>query len=180
MAAESAPDAADIGSELDISIDLAALLRRPGTRREVAIDVRPTGLRTSQAAIDAITGPLTVESMGEKVTATGHLAIAWTGSCRRCLDEATGSVDLDLLEIYELHPVDGETYELPRDDTLNLGPMLAEQALLSLPLAPLCADACVGPAPDLYPAEVVDEEETGEKPPDPRWAALDELTFDDD
>jgi uncharacterized protein len=72
--------------------------------------------------------------------------------------------------------------------------MVRDAALLVLPLAPLCRDDCLGPAPDEFPALVEDAAEVtvyhGEAAPDedevddgdgardPRWAALDQLKFD--
>ena len=83
-----------------------------------------------------------------------------------------------------LHPTyEGETYELPDSDELDLGPMLVEQATLALPLAPLCDSDCPGPAPDSFPASLASEAEGSPDDEadrrDPRWAALDELTFDE-
>ena len=58
---------------------------------------------------------------------------------------------------------------------------MRELALLSLPLAPLCREDCVGPDIDRFPTGPADDpdEDTAEPPRDPRWAALDALTFDD-
>ena len=63
---------------------------------------------------------------------------------------------------------------------------MREAVLLALPLAPLCGEDCLGPAPDRFPAVVEDGEagrarrrardgalETASTMP--RWAALDEL-----
>ncbi len=49
--------------------------------------------------------------------------------------------------------------------------------LLALPLAPLCAEGCLGPAPDEFPTGQPSAE--AEPPRDPRWAALDDLSFED-
>ena len=54
--------------------------------------------------------------------------------------------------------------------------MVRDAVLLALPLAPLCADACAGPAPDEFPTGPV---ATEEQPVDPRWAALTQLEFDE-
>ena len=90
----------------------------------------------------------------------------------------------EVREVFEPRPVEGETYPLA-DDTVDLEPMVRDAVLLALPLAPLCGDDCLGPAPDVFPAVVegdgpVDDgdREAAEPPADPRWAALDELRFD--
>ena len=52
---------------------------------------------------------------------------------------------------------------------------MLDTALLALPLAPLCSADCAGPAPEAFPVVPPDE---GGPVRDPRWAALDELRFD--
>ena len=62
---------------------------------------------------------------------------------------------------------------------------MRETVLLSLPLAPLCADDCLGPAPDRFPPVLPDgeraaaDEAPAEEPRDPRWAKLDALRLDE-
>ena len=43
-------------------------------------------------------------------------------------------------------------------------------------LVPLCRADCAGPSPDRFPTGPADEDV---RPADPRWAALDELSFED-
>lgn len=182
MAADGA-GASDVQAVAPVCVDLAALLRRPGNRRPVEVDIRPAGLSTSTATVDRLHGTVVAESMGEKVSVTGTLQMTWSGPCRRCLEPARESIAIDLMEIFELRPVEGETYALPTEEQLDLAPMLIEQALLSLPLAPLCNGECRGPAPDAYPAEVAVEAQDADGADaagDPRWAVLDQLRFDDD
>jgi uncharacterized protein len=70
------------------------------------------------------------------------------------------------------------------DDIVNLEAMVRDAVLLALPLAPLCAADCRGPAPELFPARVAGEGEESEEVEgsgpisDPRWAALAELDFE--
>lgn len=178
-----AEDASGPASDASLRVDLAALLRTPGNRSDHVIAWRPEGLASSAAAVVAVDGTITLEGIGEKLSASGPLDVAWTGDCRRCLEPAGDTLRLDLREFYEKVPEEGETYQLPTDETLDLEPMLREQALLSLPVAPLCRDDCAGPAPDRFPASVeVDEPAPAEDDApqgDPRWAALDGLTFDE-
>jgi len=116
-----------------------------------------------------------LESLSNGVVATGRVRAPWVGACRRCLVEVTGSAEADVREIFEPHPTEGETYLLGGDDTVDLEPLVRDAVLLALPLAPLCRDDCVGPAPDAFPTgpvAPVDEVR------DPRWSALDDLRFD--
>jgi uncharacterized metal-binding protein YceD (DUF177 family) len=86
--------------------------------------------------------------------------------------------ELEIREVYETKPTDGETWPLVHDH-VDLGPLLHDVALLALPLAPLCAEGCLGPDPDRFPARAAVEGDADAdddaRPKDPRWAALDDL-----
>jgi uncharacterized protein len=163
-----------------LRIGVMELRRRPGTQREVRVTTTLPGLVVTSARVpdDA---PLeldaTLESIDGGITVTGSLSVPWTGECRRCLDELGGVLAVELREVFEAHPVEGETYPIVGDE-VDLEPVVRDTALLNLPLAPLCRTDCPGPAPDLFPALVPAEDE--EAPRDPRWAALDQLRLDPD
>ncbi len=127
----------------------------------------------------AITFEGELESIHEGVVLTGAAEVPWTGQCRRCLKELTGTARIEIREVYETKPTDGETWPLDHDH-VDLGPLLHDIALLALPLAPLCGDDCLGPAPEVFPAVIEGEQIPGEEwadrpAKDPRWAALDDL-----
>lgn len=108
------------------------------------------------------------------VLVTGSARGRWSVPCRRCLEPTQGNLLVEIDERFELAPRDGETWVL-QQQSIDLGPMLRELALLSLPLAPLCAADCEGPAPDRFPTgPSVDHDSLT----DPRWSVLGELTFD--
>lgn len=122
---------------------------------------------------------LDLEAVSGGVTATGTLGTIWRGSCRRCLDDVEGRLDLVLDEVFEDAPTEGETY--PTDgDLIDLEPVLRDAVLLALPLAPLCRPDCAGPAPDRFEVELPPEDAPGPEAEvrDPRWAALDALRED--
>lgn len=109
-----------------------------------------------------------------RLTAMGRVRAPWVGTCRRCLEPVSGTIDTELSEVFEADPApDAETYPLA-GDRVDLEPAVRDAVLLGLPLAPLCDEACAGPDPEGHPvgdASVDDE-------PDPRWSALGELRFD--
>lgn len=169
-----------------LEVDVALLLRRPGDTCPVEVDLSFGDLANSVVEASRVVGALVVESMSDSLSVTGHLSAAWRGDCRRCLGGAEGVTSIDVAEIYERRPVDGETYPF-HGDVVDLAPMVREQMLLSLPLAPLCAEDCGGPDPDRFPSIVpaegagaADDDVEAEPAGDPRWAALDVLRFDDD
>ena len=73
---------------------------------------------------------------------------------------------------------EGDTWPL-ENDQIDLGPLLHDTALLTLPLAPLCRDDCEGPAPEVFPTGPAGRDQGAavedEPAKDPRWAALDDL-----
>ena len=188
-------------------VNITDLVRHPGTTRPVQRSVALDGLAISTAAVppDAeVSVDLVLEAISNGLVATGTVAAPWVGECRRCLAEVRGEAVSDVREIFERHATEGETYLLG-DELVDLEPMVRDAVLLALPLAPLCRDDCLGPAPDAFPAQIgaerpagarrdgaVDDEtdETDEDdendagdddsagPVDPRWAALDQLKFD--
>jgi len=160
-------------------LDTVELRRHTGTRRSVCLDARLPDLAVGDCAV--VDGELRVdvivEAVTEGVVVKGRACGRWQGPCRRCLEPAGGELVVELHEIFESNPTEGETWPLT-DEGIDLAPMLRETALLALPLAPLCRDDCEGPEPARFPTGAVDEVDGGVRG-DPRWAALDQLTFED-
>jgi len=165
---------------------LTELRRHLGARREVEASVDLPGLATSTAAVvdgEPVEVDLVIESIPQGVSVSGTVRARWVGQCRRCLDDVLGDVDVDVKEIFERMPTEGETWPLGADE-IDLEPVVREAVLLALPLAPLCDEGCLGPAPDRFPATVEDDDDRddegeAELPRDPRWAALDQLDLGD-
>jgi uncharacterized protein len=156
------------------------LFGRRGARHPVTLAGPLPGLALSTTRLtgDDVVADLVLEAQGELITVSGTVTGGWTGECRRCLGSTGGAVTVEVSEIFEPSPVEGETYPLGRDD-IDLEPALREALALALPLAPLCDDACAGPDPDGHPVTVAADEDGDDRPPpDPRWGALDALRFD--
>ena len=160
-------------------LDVVNLLRWPGSRADVSLDEPLDGVATTAAEAERAHGSLVAESMPDSLSITGVIQADWMGECRRCLGPARGTIDVDVQEVYERSPEEGETFALT-DDRVDLAPMLSELITLTLPLAPLCGDDCQGPAPEEFPTTVEQDEPPEEPPRDPRWGALDALVFDED
>lgn len=174
-------------------IGIADLLRQPGGHRHLDRRVTLAGLLVSTASVpeDAeIVIDVELESMLNGLRVAGTLEVPWVGECRRCLALVEGRSLVEVREIFEPRPVEGETYPLG-EDTVDLEPMIRDAVLLTLPLAPLCDADCRGPAPETFPALVADDDEqdgdesgsgaggeSSTRAPDPRWAALADLHFE--
>ena len=146
-------------------IPVAELLRHPGERREVAVDVPERHAHAD----------LVLESLAsDTILATGTVGAEWTGECRRCLGEASGTLRVDVRELFERGSDEEETYPISGDQ-IDVEPLVRDAVLLELPLAPLCREACAGLCPDCGANR--NEVDCGHQPDtsDPRWAALDQL-----
>lgn len=172
----------------DLRLGVGDLLQRPGTRREIQREVTISSeLRVTGSAVPAGSVAeldLVVESTADPgtLTVTGSVRAAWEGECRRCLTTISGELDAEVHELFARRPIDEEIWPIEGEE-IDLAEVAREALLLALPLAPLCRDDCTGPAPDAFPTGTdlpAPDAEDGEPPVDPRWAALDELRFDDD
>jgi len=167
------------GGPPQLLVSVVEVRRRPGTRRPVSQRLEAHGLGLPDARVPEgaeISFEGEVESLHDGVVLTGVAEVPWEGECRRCLDPVAGVATVDVREVWSTSPADGEVWPLEHDH-IDVGPLLRDLALLALPLAPLCGDACRGPAPEAFPATVEDDPALDDEAPalDPRWAALDDL-----
>lgn len=114
----------------------------------------------------------------------GRLTSTWVAECRRCVETVTGDIDQVLRATFvadaevssddeaDAYPIEG--------DWIDVGDMVFEELMLSLPLTPLCSDECMGADPDRFPAIVIEAQGGERHDPDPRWAPLSEISFDED
>jgi len=163
-------------------VDTLEIRRRTGAQRDFHATTELDDVVAGEFCIvdGRLDIDLVIEAATEGVSATGTVSGSWTGPCRRCLDPIVESFRADVQEIFERNPTEGETWPI-EDERINVGPVVREAALLSIPLAPLCSDDCSGPDPSRYPAAVEPDVDLSEDAPtsDPRWAVLDALKFDE-
>lgn len=183
-----------------LRVGVAELLRHPGTRLDVvrvvpAADLGELVVGSSRVEPDGdVAVDLVLDSQPDTIVASGTVGALWVGECRRCLEPVVGEVCQDVREVFgELADGDADTGDFyPLDqDQVDLEPLVRDAVLLSLPVAPLCGPDCRGPVPEAF-VEGADEAggesvgesvgeavgEASEPAPDPRWAALDQLDFD--
>jgi uncharacterized protein len=161
-------------------VDVADLVHRPGARRT---DTRsgPTSAMQVAETIVADGTLLTVEArfepVGSGILATGWAEITWNSACRRCARPISGVTRAAFQEEFDAAAsVDGDTYPM-KHDQVDLELVAREAILLDLPLAPLCREDCAGLCnscgADLNDGACSCAPEVA----DPRWAALDALSF---
>ena len=121
---------------------------------------------------------LRLESVVEGVLVSGTAAAIAVGQCSRCLVDLTEPVIALLRELYaypdSTTAATTDEDELPRliDDLVDLEPLVRDEVVLALPMAPLCRPDCPGLCSVC--GERFDDLEPGHSHEilDPRWAAL--------
>ena len=159
-------------------VPVADLVKRPGARRRERVEGRlaePVRVVDTEVRPDVpVVVDVLFEWVSDGVLATGTVEGGWMAPCRRCLKPAEGELDVEVQELFEPHPRDGESYRLGHD-TVDLEPLAREALTLDLPLAPLCAEGCRGLCPTCGADRNLGDCDCPPAGADSRWAALDVL-----
>lgn len=158
--------------------NVADLLYRSAARRRLHLEADAGGMvgiggtrldDTTPLVLDAV-----LERVPDGVVVRGSITTRYVAQCSRCLRPIAREVHVGVRELFETHPLDGETYLL-RGDEIDLEEPVRDTVLLNLPLVPLCRDDCAGLCP-------VCGGDRNERPcacdatlPDPRWEPLRDL-----
>lgn len=145
---------------------------------DYTVDLGDIGIESAQIrVVDEVPLDLVLSVITEGMSLDGSARTSWVAECRRCLEEVAGESMVEVHEIFEVRPTEGETYPIGHE-TVDIEPAVRDAILLALPLTPLCRDDCAGPDPERFPT-TVESDEPKEVKPDPRWAALEGLSFDE-
>jgi uncharacterized protein len=158
-------------------VNVAVLRRNAGSRHREERRGRMDGLGTSASRVPEgaeVEVDVVLESVHGGIMATGEVRAAWVAECRRCLGSAHGEVEARVRELFEPVPDPEETYPLTGDQ-LDLEPLARDAVLLELPLAPLCAEGCLGLCPTCGANLNQGVCACPRAGADPRWGALDVL-----
>jgi uncharacterized protein len=162
-----------------LRVGVADLRRELGSRRELHRRLRLDDLGVVATRVDPeadVVLDLALEAFSGGIAVSGRVEVPWTGECRRCLEVVRGTTTQRVQEIFGGAEGDEDAYPLDQDE-IDLEPMVRDVVAGALPLVPLCRPDCPGPAPEAFPTGTAADD--AEPAADPRWAALDELTFDD-
>jgi uncharacterized protein len=155
-------------------IPVADLLHRPGAARSIEVrapiaELRSTGAEVPSASpveVDA-----TLERISEGIVVRGTVRAHWQAPCSRCLTDIEGTIETHVDELFEPHPLEGETYLLDVD-SIDLAPLVRDALSLELPAAPVCRGECAGLCPSCGIDRNTGTCDCHEEDLDPRWAAL--------
>jgi uncharacterized protein len=160
-----------------LHMNVSDLLRRPGSTRQVHLEVPLDGLENLSARVeetDPLVLDLRLESLTGAIVATGRVRGRWSAVCSRCLVPLQTDFDLHLREVFEADPVEDETYPLRRDE-IDLEQPLRDVVVPELPIVPLCRPDCVGLCATCGANLDEGECDCAVVAADPRWEALRDL-----
>jgi uncharacterized protein len=158
-----------------LRIDVADLLSQPAARRAVHLEVPVEGLAGSAAGVPGdqpVLLDLLLERVPEGIVVRGRVQAVWRGECSVCLTELEHTLAIDVSELFEPEPVEGDTYPL-RGHELSLEQLVRDAVLLELPVAPTCEATGRAAAGGPCSSEIASDRDP--PAPDPRWSVLSEL-----
>jgi len=151
----------------------------------LAFEVGGSDLRLSADDELTLDRPLTVSleivRVEETLDIRGRIQGTGLVACSRCGMDAPLEIDLPFRLIGQERPetapedVESEDLVYHDGDSLELGETLREIVLVSVPMAPLCKEACKGLCPGCGVDLNLESCTCGERPADPRWNKLSEL-----
>jgi uncharacterized protein len=164
----------------DLRINAVELLRHPGATKHIETLVPPTDIDVDD---DRVAGDIAVSidatSSVDGVVVHGTVSTPWRNQCRRCLTDVAGTAVSVVDEIFQHDPQHRDAVEFVGDQ-IDLAPVVREYVLLDLPEAPLCREDCAGICPTCGIDRNMATCDCDTEPVDPRWSALEGLTFDED
>jgi uncharacterized protein len=159
-----------------LRIDVSDLLAHAGARRPLELTVPVDDLTVSSIHVDEpLVLDVVLERVPEGIVVRGTIRAHWEGECSVCLRQLAADVEVSVSDLFERHPVDGETYPL-EGHHIDLEQLVRDAVLLDLPLVPTCESlglAACEPHVELLGND--DAADPGDAPADPRWSALSEL-----
>ena len=130
----------------------------------------------------------TLANLGEAIMATLQVSGEATGTCSRCLQELSTTLEYSISEVFGLTPdfittddgdddADDEPDEplLVQDNAIDITQLVIDEAGLNAPFSPVCADFGAECREDTPAPDGISEEAEDEDRPDPRWAGLEKF-----
>lgn len=122
---------------------ISDLLARPGSHRDVDVEV-PVELSSDAVAVDgSATGRLRIEAAVGAVVVRGAVDVPASLTCSRCLATFEGSLAADLTATYG-DGDDEDSRDISRDGRIDLEEAIREELAMAMPATPLCREDCRG------------------------------------
>ena len=131
-----------------LRVVVSDLVRNPGNARpfrsEVAIDYAADLARLPSGA--PVYADLLLRGISGGLMVDGTVAFTADLSCHRCLKTWRSEDSRRILQLVE-DPADEDAEYALDGDEVDLEPLIRDEVILALPLAPLCREDCVGLCP---------------------------------
>ena len=154
------------------------LLHRVGARRDISTEAEIEGSLESARVSSAVTVTGVLEAMVDGIVATVDLDVPVHLTCNRCLVEWEARLPARFVHVFA-DRLDEEADPIQPDGSIDLSEVVHDEAVLALPMTPLCRPDCAGLCPvcgtdlNVEPCSGHDDE----SPPDPTspFSALGQL-----
>ena len=131
----------------------------------------------------------TLANLGEAIMATVQVSGEATGTCSRCLQDLSTTLEYSISDVFGLTPdfitaddsADDEAEEeideplLVHDNAIDITQLVINEAGLNAPFSPVCTDFGTECREDTPSPDGISEEADDEDKPDPRWAGLEKF-----
>lgn len=130
----------------------------------------------------------TLANLGEAIMATLQVSGEATGTCSRCLQGLSTTLEYSISDVFGLTPdfittddsddePDDEADEplLVQENAIDITQLVIDEAGLNAPFSPVCADFGAECREDTPAPDGISEEAEDEDRPDPRWAGLEKF-----
>ncbi|MDX8150458.1 DUF177 domain-containing protein [Patulibacter brassicae] len=168
-------------------IVLSDLRMVPGEGRRLDVPVPLDAVRLSEQGYAPEPAEPTVHLDIARMVGGGYalrlrFAAGIAGPCMRCLEPTSASVEVDARELSQASRDEEEQFESDYvdGDEVDLARWANDSFVLGLPARVLCREACKGLCPECGANLNEDPDHRHDRGPDPRWAALGSLRFDDE
>ncbi len=137
--------------ERPFAVLVSDLLGHTGARRTERLE-GPLEIELDQVATagDA-EAEITLEAIADGLIARGSARLPVVLRCNRCLTEVDHLAEAQITQAYgglaSPDSSDDDIMGIEADGSIDLGPILHDELSLSIPLVPLCSDACLGLCP---------------------------------
>jgi DUF177 domain-containing protein len=142
-----APVTTSVLESLELRVNVAEIMRRPGESKRLVVDGHAPGLVLELGHVTdegAVRAELLLEVIVEGIYVSGVVQGVWAFECRRCLAEFTEPFNVEVAELYAYEqPEDDEGYQIEAG-LIDLVPMIRDAVLLAAPVNPLHDPDCKG------------------------------------
>jgi len=158
-------------------------MHKPGEMRERTLEFPlPERWGESVAYVkqgEPIALDVRLEGLHDGILVTAEVETTAVGECVRCLDPVTLPLELEIQELFAYSPDEAFDFAV-HDDYVDLEPVVRDAVVLALPFQPVCRPDCPGLDPETGQKLADDPDRKPREVLDPRWAALQGFTQDDD